>query len=125
MRPPIRKSPGTISRRNSTYFSAIFGSGFHVNPVMFAPRRARVAMYRRRTGSDEYTMTMGTLEVTRLTASTTGLLVATMTSGLSRTSSPASSGSLSYLAAANRHSTVISRPSVQPSAPSASWNTSL
>ena len=100
---------GTISRTSSSHFPAI-SDWFGENPVTFPPGRPRLATSPDFIGSAGPMATIGIREVAFRAASAAVVVTATITSGLSATNSPASSGSFSNLPLAQRCSSTSSLP---------------
>ena len=92
-----REILGAASFRSSSLLPCTSGVGSLVNPVMFPPGRARLAMKPEPTGSLDVVITTGVFAVACWTAATTGFPPVTMTSRSRRASSAASSGSRSCL----------------------------
>ena len=95
-----------------------------LKPVTLPPGRARLATSPDLTGSATRITTIGKVTVAFLAASAAGVLIATITSTLSRTSSSANPASSSLRPAALRNSMSMLVPSTCPSSRSRSRNVS-
>jgi hypothetical protein len=107
---PTRERDGSISRSTSRRFWLSSGES-SVSPVTLPPGRARLLISPCLTASPLDAITMGIVFVLFLTASEALPLWATMTSGLSFTSSAASSPSFWSAPPAYRTSRTTLRPS--------------
>ena len=104
---------GVISFSNSSHFDEVPNSK-SLKPVILPPGRARLSTSPLPTGSMIWTNTTGMVRVACRSAATTGVLLPTITSGLSATNSATCIAMRLASAAPKRYSTRTLRPSVHP-----------
>ena len=111
---PLTRLSREIDSLSSSSSLALCSTDIEERPVTLPPGLARLATKPAATGSPLRAMTMGMVDVARLTASIAGVATAKITSTLSLTSSSARPGTRSAWPSAVRNSILTVRPSTYP-----------